>query len=204
MNVVDLYKHTAEFMDKEVTLSGWIRNHRKQKSFGFIDFQDGTCFKHVQVVYSQELTENFDEASKLKNGSAIEVKGKVVQSEAKGQTFEVKAEKITLLGDATDEFPIQPKRHTREFLREQAYLRPRTNLFQAVFRIRSVAAMAIHTYLQDNGFVYVHTPIFTDSDCEARAKCSRQPRCRLTKFRLTTTAALIIRAISSVKRSDLP
>ena len=179
MNVVDLYKHTAEFMDKEVTLSGWIRNHRKQKSFGFIDFQDGTCFKHVQVVYSQELTENFDEATKLKNGSAIEVKGKVVQSEAKGQTFEVKAEKVTLLGDATDEFPIQPKRHTREFLREQAYLRPRTNLFQAVFRIRAATA-------------------------KARAKCSRQPRCRLTKFRLTTTAALIIRAISSVKRSDLP
>lgn len=184
MNVVDLYKHTAEFMDKEVTLSGWIRNHRKQKSFGFIDFQDGTCFKHVQVVYSQELTENFDEASKLKNGSAIEVKGKVVQSEAKGQAFEVKAEKITLLGDATDEFPIQPKRHTREFLREQAYLRPRTNLFQAVFRIRSVAAMAIHTYLQDNGFVYVHTPIFTDSDCEGAGEMFEATTLPLNKIPL--------------------
>ena len=184
MNVVDLYKRTAEFIDKEVTLSGWIRNHRKQKNFGFIDFHDGTCFKHVQVVYSQELTENFDEVSKLKNGSAIEVKGKVVRSEAKGQAFEVKAEKVTLLGDATDEFPIQPKRHTREFLREQAYLRPRTNLFQAVFRVRSVAAMAIHTYLQENGFVYVHTPIFTDSDCEGAGEMFEATTLPLNKIPL--------------------
>ncbi len=184
MNVVDLYKHTAENMDKDVTLSGWIKNHRKQKNFGFIDFQDGTCFKHVQIVYSQDLTENFDEVSKLKNGSAIEVLGKVVPSEAKGQTFEVKAEKVTLLGDATDEFPIQPKRHTREFLREQAYLRPRTNLFQAVFRVRSVAAMAIHTYLQDNGFVYVHTPIFTDSDCEGAGEMFEATTLPLNKIPL--------------------
>ena len=166
MEVAQLYQHIEENIGKKITLSGWIRNHRKQKSFGFIDFQDGTCFKHVQIVYSVDYTKDYEEVSKYKNGSAIEVTGEVVRSEAKGQAFEVRAEQVVLVGDATDEYPIQPKRHTREFLREQAYLRPRTNLFQAVFRIRSVAAMAIHTFLQDNGFVYVHTPIFTDSDCE--------------------------------------
>ena len=166
MEVAQLYQHIEENIGKKITLSGWIRNHRKQKSFGFIDFQDGTCFKHVQIVYSVDYTKDYEEVSKYKNGSAIEVTGEVVRSEAKGQAFEVRAEQVVLVGDATDEYPIQPKRHTREFLREQAYLRPRTNLFQAVFRIRSVAAMAIHTFLQDSGFVYVHTPIFTDSDCE--------------------------------------
>lgn len=166
MNVIELYKKTDDFLGKEIKLSGWIRNHRKQKNFGFIDFHDGTCFKTVQIVYAVDYTDGFEEVSKIKNGSSIEVTGTVAPSEAKGQAFEIKASHITLIGDATDEYPIQPKRHTREFLREQAYLRARTNLFQAVFRVRSVAAMAIHTFLQDRGFVYVHTPIFTDSDCE--------------------------------------
>lgn len=187
MDVADLYKDIDEFIDKEVTLSGWIRNHRKQKNFGFIDFHDGTCFKHVQAVYSNELTENFDEVVKYKNGSAIEVTGKVVRSQAKGQEFEIQASKIALLGEACDEYPIQPKRHTREFLREQAYLRPRTNLFQAVFRIRSVAAMAIHTYLQENGFVYVHTPLFTDSDCEGAGEMFTATTLPLGKIPLTET-----------------
>lgn len=185
MDVAELYKHIEEHIGGEVTLSGWIRNHRKQKNFGFIDFHDGTCFKHVQVVYSSEFTVNFDEAAKYKNGSAIEVTGKAVRSEAKGQTFEIQAEKITLLGEASDEYPIQPKRHTREFLREQAYLRPRTNLFQAVFRIRSAAAMAVHTYLQNNGFVYVHTPVFTDSDCEGAGEMFQATTLPLNKIPLT-------------------
>ena len=165
MDIRDLYLKIDELMGKEVTLSGWIRNHRKQKEFGFIDFSDGTDFRHVQLVYTNELSD-FDDITKLKIGSAIEVKGLVSKSEGSGQEFEVKVENIKLLGDCPDDYPIQPKRHTREFLREQAYLRPRTNLFQAVFRVRSVAAMAIHEYFQSHNYVYVHTPLLTTADCE--------------------------------------
>ena len=165
MDVRELYERIDELMDKEVTLSGWVRNHRKQKEFGFIDFSDGTCFKHVQLVYTNEV-DGFDEIQKIKIGSSIEVLGTVIKSEGKGQTFEIKVTSVKLLGDCPDEFPIQPKRHTREFLREQAYLRPRTNLFQAVFRVRSAAAMAIHTYFQERGYVYFHAPLITASDCE--------------------------------------
>ena len=165
MDVKELYEKVKELMGKEITLSGWVRNHRKQKEFGFIDFSDGTCFKHVQLVYHDDL-DSFDEITKIKIGSAIEVSGTVIESEGAGQEFEVKVSSIKLLGDCPDEYPIQPKRHTREFLREEAYLRPRTNLFQAVFRVRSVAAMAIHTYFQEHGYVYFHAPLITASDCE--------------------------------------
>ena len=165
MDVKELYEKVDELMGKEITLSGWVRNHRKQKEFGFIDFSDGTCFKHVQLVYHDDL-DSFDEITKIKIGSAIEVSGTVIESEGAGQEFEVKVSSIKLLGDCPDEYPIQPKRHTREFLREEAYLRPRTNLFQAVFRVRSVAAMAIHTYFQEHGYVYFHAPLITASDCE--------------------------------------
>ena len=165
MDVKELYEKVKELMGKEITLSGWVRNHRKQKEFGFIDFSDGTCFKHVQLVYHDDL-DSFDEITKIKIGSAIEVSGIVIESEGAGQEFEIKVSSIKLLGDCPDEYPIQPKRHTREFLREEAYLRPRTNLFQAVFRVRSVAAMAIHTYFQERGYVYFHAPIITASDCE--------------------------------------
>ena len=154
-----------DYLDKEVIVDGWVRNHRKQKEFGFIDFSDGTCFNHLQIVYDDKL-ETFEEISKIKNGSAIEVKGTIVKSEGKGQNIELKAEEVTLLGDCPDDYPMQPKHHTREFLREQAYLRPRTNLFQAVFRVRSVAANAIHTYFQNRGYVYVHTPLITANDGE--------------------------------------
>lgn len=165
LDVKDLQKHYEDFLDKEVTINGWVRNHREQKNFGFIDFYDGTCFKTVQVVYEQDIN-NFEDVQKIKVGSSICVSGVVVKSLGKGQTFEIKAKEITLLGDAPDDYPIQPKRHTREFLREQAYLRPRTNLFQAIFRIRSVAAMAIHSYFQERGYIYVHTPLITCADCE--------------------------------------
>ena len=165
MDVKELYEKVKELMGKEITLSGWVRNHRKQKEFGFIDFSDGTCFKHVQLVYHDDL-DSFDEITKIKIGSAIEVSGTVIESEGAGQEFEIIVSTIKLLGDCPDEYPIQPKRHTREFLREEAYLRPRTNLFQAVFRVRSVAAMAIHTYFQERGYVYFHAPIITASDCE--------------------------------------
>jgi len=163
MDIKDLF--SGDYIDKEITVSGWIRNHRKQKEFGFIDFNDGTYFKNLQIVYDNSL-ENFDEIQKLHIGSAITVKGTIIKSTGNGQDFEMKLESFILEGDCPEDYPIQPKRHTREFLREQAYLRPRTNLFGAVFRVRSVAAYAIHKYFQDNGYVYFHAPIITASDCE--------------------------------------
>ena len=165
MTVLDLFKNKNDLLDSEVTIKGWVRNHRKQKEFGFIDFSDGTCFKHVQVVYDNKL-DDFEAIQKIHVGSAIEVVGKLVKSINDQQEFEVQAISVTLLGDCPEDYPIQPKRHTREFLREQAYLRPRTNLFQAVFRVRSVAAYAIHKYFQDRGYVYFHAPLITASDCE--------------------------------------
>lgn len=152
-------------MDKEVLVKGWIRNHREQKEFGFIEFADGTFFERVQIVYDNKL-ENFDQIKALRVGSAIEVHATVVKSPAKGQVFELNAKSVNVLGESPENFPIQPKRHTREFLREKAHLRPRTNLFQAVFRVRSVAAMAIHEYFQSNNYIYVHTPLLTTTDCE--------------------------------------
>ena len=156
---------SGDYVGKKVTVCGWVRNHRKQKEFGFIDFSDGTCFKHLQIVYDNKL-KAFEEILKIKNGSSIEVTGEIVSSVGSGQTIELRATNVKLLGDCPDEYPMQPKQHTREFLREQAYLRPRTNLFQAVFRVRSIAAHAIHTYFQNNGYVYFHAPLITSSDCE--------------------------------------
>ena len=165
IDVKKLYEKLDDYKGKEVALQGWIRNHRKQKEFGFIDFNDGTFFKSVQIVYDDKL-ESFDTIQSLHIGSAIEVEGMVVESPAKGQEFEVQMKSYKLLGDCPEDYPIQPKRHSREFLREQAYLRPRTNLFNAVFRVRSVAAYAIHKYFQENGYVYFHAPLITASDCE--------------------------------------
>lgn len=165
LDVKELYDDTKKYMEKDVVLQGWIRNHRKQKEFGFIDFSDGTCFKHVQIVYDNTL-EDFEEISKYHVGSAIEVLGRVIKSPKEGQEFEVQTKSIKLLGSCPEDYPIQPKKHSREFLREQAYLRPRTNLFQAAFRVRSVAAYAIHKYFQERGYVYFHAPIITASDCE--------------------------------------
>ena len=164
MDIKDLYIDTEKYYEKEVLLEGWVKNHRKQKDFGFIDFTDGTFFKSIQIVY--EKLNNFEEIQKIHVGASIQVRGQVIKSPAQGQLFEVKALEITLLGDASEDYPIQPKRHTKEFLREQAYLRPRTNLYNAIFRVRSVAAYAIHKYFQDRNYVYFHSPIITASDCE--------------------------------------
>ena len=166
MRLVTLFKKIENDIDQEIELSGWIRNHRKQAYFGFIDFSDGTTFKHLQLVYTNELS-SFEEISKLHIGSAIKVVGTLVKSVGTGQEYEVNVKSITLLGDCSEDYPLQAKgRPTREYLREIAYLRPRTNLFQAVFRIRSVAAMAIHTYFQERNYLYVHTPLITTTDCE--------------------------------------
>ena len=163
IDVRDLFKN--DYIDKEVTVQGWIRNHRKQKDFGFIDFNDGTYFKNLQIVYDNSL-DSFEEIQKLHVGSAISARGLIIKSEGAGQAIEMKLVDLKLEGDCPEDYPIQPKRHTREFLREQAYLRPRTNLLGAVFRVRSVAAHAIHTFFQDNGYVYVHTPLITANDGE--------------------------------------
>ena len=162
MDLKDILKSPQ--IGEEVVVQGWIRNHRKQKEFGFIDFSDGTAQEHLQIVYDNEL-DNFLDIQKMLVGCAIEVAGTLVESSG-NQAVELKASKVTLLGDCPADYPIQPKRHTREFLREQAYLRPRTNLFQAVFRVRSVAAYAIHKYFQERNYVYFHAPLITASDCE--------------------------------------
>lgn len=164
MNLREMFKSTDKYLNKEVEVNGWIRNHRKYKDIAFIDLSDGSIFKHLQVIYDTK-TSHYENIQKYLVGSTINVKGILVKSTG-NQEYELKAQEIKLLGNCPENYPIQPKRHTREFLREQAYLRPRTNLFQAVFRIRSLAAMAIHEYFQNNGFLYVHTPIITASDCE--------------------------------------
>ena len=165
MDLKKIFSEIECYKDKEVILEGWIRNHRKQKDFGFIDFSDGTCFKHMQLVYDNSIS-TFEDIQKYHIGSSIKVKGTLTKSSGKGQSYEVKVSSIKLLGDCPLDYPIQPKRHSAEFLREQAYLRPRTNLFQAVFRVRSIAALAIHTYFGERGYVYVNTPLITANDGE--------------------------------------
>ena len=165
MTVKELLSDGSKYVGKEVKIKGWIRNHRPQKEFGFIDFSDGTSFKHLQVVYTNALSD-FDKIIKLHNGSSIEVVGNFVKSEGSGQEYELKAKSVTLLGDCPEDYPLQPKKHSMEFLRSIAYLRPRANTFQAVFRVRSVAAYAIHKYFQDRNYIYVHTPLLTTADCE--------------------------------------
>ena len=165
MEAKKLWEAPEKFENQIIELDGWVRNHRKQKNFGFINLNDGTCFKQTQIVYDDALA-SFEDIQKIKVGAAIHVVGKLQKSEGGKQDYEIKATDVVLLGDADEDYPIQPKRHTPEFLREQAYLRPRTNLFYAIFKIRSVAAMAIHTYFQQNGYVYVHTPLITTADCE--------------------------------------
>ena len=164
MDLKDYLKEIDKYLNKEIELNGWIRNHRPQKEFGFIAFNDGTTQKGIQIVYDKKL-KNYNEVSKFLVGCALNIKGKLIKSQGK-EDYEVSATKITLLGSCPEDYPIQPKRHTREFLREQAYLRPRTNLFTAVFRIRSLAAFAIHKFFNEHNFVYVHTPLITCADAE--------------------------------------
>ncbi|MBQ8234536.1 MAG: asparagine--tRNA ligase [Bacilli bacterium] len=165
MELKKIHEEYEQLLDTTLELQGWVRNHRRQKEYGFIDLSDGTCFKTIQIVYTNELQE-FDDIQKIRVGSSINIKGMLVKSEGGGQKYEIKASDIILLGDCPEDYPIQPKRHSMEFLREQAYLRPRTNLFNAVFRVRSKAAYAIHTYFQEHGYVYTHTPLITTTDCE--------------------------------------
>lgn len=160
-----IYKDYSELLNKELEVNGWVRKIRAQKNFGFIELNDGTFFNGIQIVFDESLP-NFDEISKLSISSSINVKGKLVKSEGGGQEFEIKALEISVYNKADLEYPLQNKRHTLEYLRTIAHLRPRTNTFMAVFRVRSILSFAIHKYFQEKGFVYVHAPIITGSDTE--------------------------------------
>ncbi len=168
-----IYSSPEAYGDKTVTVGGWVRNLRDSKAFGFIDLNDGSYFKSVQVVFEREVIDNYDEIAGMNVGAALVVTGKIALTPAAKQPFELKATKIEVEGTSTPDYPLQPKRHTVEYLREQAYLRPRTNLFSAVFRVRSEVAYAIHSFFNERGFVYVHTPIITASDCEGAGEMFR-------------------------------
>ena len=163
--VKDLYKNTNEYKDKEITLEGWVKTIRDSKTFGFIELNDGSFFKNVQIVFSDKL-DNFAEIAKLSISSSIKVTGTFVITENAKQPFEIQASKVEILNLCDLEYPLQKKRHSFEYLRTISHLRPRTNTFNAVFRVRSVFAYAIHKFFQERGFVYVHTPILTSSDAE--------------------------------------
>ena len=163
--VKQLFRQINDYEGKQVNLMGWVRSNRSQAQFGFLTVNDGSFFDSVQIVYDNKLT-NFEEISKFRVGVSVNVIGRVILTPNMKQPFEIHADSVEMIGDCPETYPIQPKRHTREFLRENAHLRPRTNLFSAVFRVRSVAAMAIHRYFQDRGYVYVNTPLITCADCE--------------------------------------
>lgn len=161
----ELYKNRDSYMDQKVTIGGWVRSIRGSKAFGFIVVNDGTFFEPLQVVYHDKM-DNFAEISKLNVGAAVIVTGTLVATPQAKQPFEIQAATVTLEGASAPDYPLQKKRHSLEYLRTISHLRPRTNTFQAVFRIRSMAAYAIHQFFQERGFVYVHTPLITASDCE--------------------------------------
>ena len=167
-----LFRSPADFTGRSITVCGWTRNRRNSKTFGFIMLNDGTCFSSVQVVYDQNLP-NFDEVQHINVGASLIVAGSVVLTPQAQQPFEIHAESIAVEGSSTPDYPLQPKPHSVEFLRTIPHLRPRTNLFSADFRIRSLAAHAIHCFFQDRGFVYVHTPLITGSDCEGAGEMFR-------------------------------
>ncbi|MCI6508232.1 MAG: asparagine--tRNA ligase [Bacilli bacterium] len=165
LSVKDLFNKGTEYLGKTVLMQGWVRTNRAQKEFGFLNVNDGSFLENVQVVYESSLS-NFEDVQKFRVGSGVSVEGIVVKSPNVKQPYELKASKVILEADSPEDYPIQPKRHTREFLREKAYLRMRTNLFSAVFRMRSKLAFAIHKYFQEKNFIYVNTPLITSNDGE--------------------------------------
>ncbi len=166
VKIAELYKDSARFADKEITVCGWVKTIRDSKALGFMQLNDGSFFKDLQVVFVEDRVENFREVAKLNVGSAVCVKGNLLLTPQAKQPFEIQATEIFIEGESTSDYPLQKKRHTLEYLRTIAHLRPRTNTFGAAYRVRSAAAYAIHKFFQEQGFVYVHTPIITGSDCE--------------------------------------
>lgn len=171
--VKSLYRNTSEYSDKKIKVSGWIRTLRASNAFGFIEVNDGSFFKNIQVVFDSEKIANYKEIAKLPISSSISVIGTLVETPDSKQPFEIQAEEIIVEGMSDSDYPLQKKRHTFEYLRTIAHLRPRSNAFSATFRVRSVAAYAIHKFFQDQGFVYTHTPILTGSDCEGAGEMFR-------------------------------
>ena len=169
----ELFRNTDQYKDEEVIVKGWVRNNRNSNKFGFIELNDGSFFKSVQVVYEEEFINNFEEISKAYVATALKVRGVVAVTPNAKQPFEIKAREICVEATSTPDYPLQPKRHTMEFLREIAHLRPRSNTFSAVFRVRSLVAYAIHKFFQEQNFVYVHTPIITGSDAEGAGEMFR-------------------------------
>lgn len=169
VTIKDLYRNTENYIDKTVEVAGWVRTVRDSKAFGFIELNDGSFFNNLQIVFNDKLA-NFEEVRKLTISSSIIVNGTVVKTENAKQPFEIHADSVEIFNLADADYPLQKKRHSFEYLRTVAHLRPRTNTFNAVFRIRSVAAFAIHEYFQNNGYVYVNTPIITCADCEGSAE----------------------------------
>lgn len=164
-DIKQLYRSKEEYIDKDITVGGWVRSNRDSKAFGFLVINDGTFFEPLQVVYHDTMTD-FEKICKLNVGSAVIVTGKLVATPEAKQPFEIQAAEIYIEGESTADYPLQKKRHSFEYLRTITHLRPRTNTFQAVFRVRSLIAYAIHQFFQERGFVYVHTPLITSSDCE--------------------------------------
>ncbi|MBE7087872.1 MAG: asparagine--tRNA ligase, partial [Clostridiales bacterium] len=161
-----IFTTPEEFGGKTVTVCGWAKTIRDSKSFGFIELNDGSFFKNCQVVFDREKVSNYDEIAKQNVGACLKVTGELILTPENKQPFEINADQVEVLGTSSPDFPLQKKRHTLEFLRTMPHLRPRTNIFRAVFKIRSEAAYAIHKFFNERGFVYVHTPIITGSDCE--------------------------------------
>ena len=171
--IAQIFADADSFGGKEITVCGWARTIRDMKNFGFIELNDGSCFKSLQVVLEREKLDNYDELAHQNVGAAFIAKGELVLTPDAKQPFELKATEVTVEGASTPDYPLQKKRHSVEFLRTIQHLRPRTNLFSATFRVRSVAAQAVHEFFRNNGFVYVHTPIITGSDCEGAGEMFR-------------------------------
>ena len=172
ISIRDLYRNQEKYVEQTVTVGGWLRSVRDSKTFGFLVVHDGTFFEPLQVVYSDKL-DNFSAISKLNVGAAVIVTGKVVATPGTKQPFEIQADEVVVEGESAPDYPLQKKRHSFEYLRTISHLRPRTNTFQAVFRVRSLIAYAIHKFFQEREFVYVHTPLITGSDCEGAGEMFR-------------------------------
>ena len=202
INIRELQHNYKEYADQEVTVGGWLRSKRDSKTFGFLVINDGTFFEPLQVVYSDKL-DNFASISKLNVGAAVIATGVVTLTPKAKQPFEIQAAKIEIEGDSTPEYPLQKKRHSFEYLRTISHLRPRTNTFQAVFRVRSLCAYAIHKFFQERDFVYVHTPLITGSDCEGAGEMFQVTTLDLKNLPMVD-GQVILAKISLTSRPILP
>lgn len=198
--VKDLYTKKRDFSDEPITISGWIRTIRDSKKIAFIEVNDGSYIKNIQVIAKKNALANFDDVVKLPISSTVKITGKLVETPDAQQPFELHAEEVKIEGVADPDYPLQKKKHSLEYLRTIAHLRPRTNTFYSVFKIRSLAAFAIHEYLQKYGFVYVNTPIITSSDTEGLGKCSESVLWILTILLKLMMEKLIIHKISLVRK----